>query len=427
MLQSSQLFQTAQQFLPGGVSSPVRAFKNVGREPFFVQRGSGAYLFDIDNQKYIDYVCSWGPLILGHAHPEIVAKVTETLQKGFSFGAPHSIEINLAQKITQLMPAIEKLRFVSSGTEAVMSALRLARGFTRRDKIIKFAGCYHGHSDSMLVAAGSGALTLGVPSSAGVTTHVAQDTLVANYNNLAEVQALFTQYPEQIAAIIVEPVAGNMNLVLPQDDFLAGLRKLCDQYQSLLIFDEVITGFRVGLGGAQAHYDIKPDLTILGKIIGGGFPAAAFGGKREIMNLIAPLGPVYQAGTLSGNPVAMAAGLTTLELISKPGFYTDLINKTVQLAEGLRQVAVSVGIPLLVVQIGAMFGLFFTEQQMIRDESDVQRCDIAKFTQFFGHMLNAGIYLAPSAFEIGFMSAAHSEADIEKTLIAAKETLIKLK
>ncbi len=421
MRNSTQLFDLAQQYIPGGVNSPVRAFRGVGATPIFIDRGKGAYLFDVDGKKYIDYVCSWGPLIAGHAHPYIVEKVTQVLQQGFSFGAPTEIEVQLAQKVTELMPNIESLRFVSSGTEAAMSAIRLARGVTKRNKIVKFIGCYHGHADSLLVAAGSGGLTFGVPSSAGVPESVVQHTLLANYNRLDEVEALFAKHGDDIACIIVEPVAGNMNLVLPRPEFLSGLRKLCDRYSSLLIFDEVITGFRVGLGGAQAHFNIKPDLTILGKIVGGGFPAAAFGGRKDVMQGIAPLGPVYQAGTLSGNPVAMAAGLATLELVSAPNFYADLEIKTTTLLQGLTQLAKEANIPFQTRSLGSMFGLFFTDKADIETEQDVKTADLNQFKRFFHNMLAEGIYLAPSAFEVGFVSAAHSEADIAATLQAAKK------
>lgn len=421
MTNSKKLYDLAQQHIPGGVNSPVRAFRGVGGEPVFVSKGKGSHLFDADGNEYIDYVCSWGPLIVGHANPYVIEKVTETLQNGFSFGAPTEIEVRLAQRISELMPSIEMLRCVSSGTEAAMSAIRLARGHTKRNKIIKFAGCYHGHADSLLVSAGSGALTFGVPSSAGVPDSIAQHTLVAEYNRLDEVAALFAKFGDDIACVIVEPVAGNMNLVLPAPGFLSGLRELCDKYASLLVFDEVITGFRVALGGAQAHYQVKPDLTILGKIIGGGFPAAAFGGKKEIMRSLAPLGPVYQAGTLSGNPVAMAAGLATLDLVSAPHFYTELSAKTQKLVDGLKQRAKAANIPFHVDAIGGMFGIFFTESDKIETEADVKRCNMTLFKRFFHAMLNEGIYLAPSAYEIGFVSAVHSEQDLEKTLQAAEK------
>lgn len=426
MTTSKQLYQLAQQYIPGGVNSPVRAFRGVGGEPVFIQKGHGPYLVDADNNEYVDYVCSWGPLILGHAHPQVIEKVKHALESGLSFGAPTEIEIRLAQKVAELIPSIEMVRFVSSGTEAAMSAIRLARGHTHRNKIIKFSGCYHGHADSLLVAAGSGGLTLGVPNSAGVPDSTAQHTLVAGFNQLEDVAALFEKYGDDIAAIIVEPVAGNMNLILPKPGFLQGLRDLCDQYGSLLIFDEVITGFRVALGGAQAHYDIQPDITILGKIVGGGFPAAAFGGKAEIMRSIAPLGPVYQAGTLSGNPIAMTAGLATLELLTAPNFYADLAAKTKRLIAGLKERATAANIEFFADHIGSMFGLFFTAQDKIETEEDVKQCNITQFKRFFHGMLSEGIYLAPSAFEVGFVSAAHTELEFEKTWQAAERVFNEL-
>ncbi|HEX4044475.1 MAG TPA: glutamate-1-semialdehyde 2,1-aminomutase [Gammaproteobacteria bacterium] len=421
MSQSQALFTQAQKYMPAGVNSPVRAFFGVGGEPPYIQAGRGAYLTDVDGQEYVDYVCSWGPLIVGHAHPAVLVAVTDALQRGFSFGASTEIELRLAEKICQLMPTIEMLRFVNSGTEASMSAIRLARGYTKRDKILKFVGCYHGHADSLLVAAGSGALTFGVPSSAGVPASVAQHTLVADFNDLDAVTDLFAHHGDEIAAVIVEPIAANMNLVLPAPGFLAGLRALCDQYGSLLILDEVITGFRVGLGGAQAHFNVRPDLTILGKVIGGGFPAAAYGGRADIMRSIAPLGPVYQAGTLSGNPIAMTAGLATLALVTAPDFYTQLAAKTQQLIQGLLSIAKAANVPLHAVVVGSIFGLFFTDGQKITNEQDVKACDINRFKQFFHGMLREGIYLAPSAYEVGFVSAAHGDVEIEKTLKAAEK------
>lgn len=419
MTHSKELFDLAQRYIPGGVNSPVRAFRGVGGEPVFIKRGHGAYIVGADDREFIDYVCSWGPLIAGHAHPYVLEKVAAALQNGLSFGAPTEVEVKLAQKVCELMPNIEMIRFVSSGTEAAMSALRLARGYTKRNKIIKFSACYHGHADSLLVSAGSGALTLGIPGSAGVPESVAQHTLIAGFNNIEEVAALFEKYGDDIAAVIVEPVAGNMNLVLPKPEFLKGLRELCDRYSSVLIFDEVITGFRVALGGAQAHYQIKPDLTVLGKIIGGGFPAAAFGGRADIMHCIAPLGPVYQAGTLSGNPIAMTAGLATLDLVTAPNFYQALETKTQALVQGLMQRAQSHHIPFYATSIGSMFGLFFTTANKIETDADVRACDIELFKRFFHAMLNEGIYLAPSAFEVGFVSAVHNEFEIERTLNAA--------
>ena len=426
MINSKKLYELAQQYIPGGVNSPVRAFRGVGGEPVFIKSGHGAYLVDMDGREYIDYVCSWGPLLAGHAHPYVLEKVREALADGLSFGAPTELEIMLAQKVTELMPSIEMVRFVSSGTEAAMSAIRLARGHTKRDKILKFAGCYHGHADSLLVSAGSGALTFGVPSSAGVPASVAEHTLVAEYNNLDDVRALFAKYGDDIACIIVEPVAGNMNCVLPEPGFLQGLRTVCDQYGSILIFDEVITGFRVGLGGAQAHYQVIPDLTILGKVIGGGMPVGAFGGKKSIMQSIAPLGPVYQAGTLSGNPIAMTAGLATLELLCVPGFYADLTAHTNKLVNGLREHAQAANIPLFTNAIGGMFGIFFTTATQIKSEKEATACDTALFKHFFHGMLQEGIYLAPSAFESGFISGAHKNYEIETTLAAAGKVFASL-
>ena len=418
---SSHLFSLAQQYIPGGVNSPVRAFNGVGGNPLFIKSGHGAYLVDVDGHEYMDYVGSWGPLIAGHAHPYVMQKVMAALQNGFSFGAPTEAEVTLAQKVCELMPSIEMIRFVNSGTETAMSAIRLARGFTKRNKIIKFIGCYHGHADGLLVAAGSGVLTLGIPSSAGVPESVVQHTLLAEYNNLEDVAALFEKFGDDIAGIIVEPVAGNMNCVLPQPGFLSGLRALCDRYDSLLIFDEVMTGFRVALGGAQAYFEVKPDLTVLGKIIGGGFPVGAFGGRADIMRVIAPLGPVYQAGTLSGNPVAMTAGLATLELITAPNFYSNLADQTRKLTDGLRARAQAANIPLLTHAAGSMFGFCFTDQQEIKSEADVKRCNIPQFKQFFHSMLKEKIYLAPSAFEAGFVSAAHGDKEIDFTLAAAEK------
>src|SRR5579885_911053 len=426
MTNSKKLYNLAQQYIPGGVNSPVRAFRGVGGEPVFIQRGHGAYVVDADGNEYVDYVCSWGPLIAGHAHPYVIEKVAAALHNGLSFGAPTEIEVKLAQKVCELVPSMEMVRFVNSGTEATMSAIRLARGFTKRDKIIKFAGCYHGHADSLLVAAGSGALTLGVPSSAGVPDSIAQHTLVAEYNHLEEVAALFARYGKDIACVIVEPVAGNMNCVLPVPGFLDGLRKLCDQYGSILIFDEVMTGFRVSLGGAQAHYRIKPDITVLGKVIGGGFPVGAFGGRADIMRTIAPLGPVYQAGTLSGNPIAMTGGLATLELITQGDFYPKLAAHTCKLTDGLAERARAANIPFHVNAIGSMFGIFFTDLNEIKSEGDVKRCNVLLFKRFFHGMLNEGIYFAPSAFEAGFLSSAHGDAEIDKTLLAAEKVFTTL-
>lgn len=421
MSSSHDLFLKAQQLIPGGVNSPVRAFKGVDSEPLFIQQGTGAYVIDADGKRYIDYVGSWGPLILGHAHPKVLQAVIETAAKGLSFGAPTEIEIRIAEKIIEIMPHVEMLRMVNSGTEATMSAIRLARGFTQRDKILKFEGCYHGHSDSLLVKAGSGALTFGVPSSPGVPVELAQHTLTASFNNLAEVAAIFAKLGEQIAAIIIEPVAGNMNCILPEPGFLVGLRQLCDQYGSLLIFDEVMTGFRVALGGAQAYYQIKPDLTTLGKIIGGGMPVGAFGGRADIMQQLSPLGPIYQAGTLSGNPVAMAAGLATLTEISQPGFHTALAAKTQQLMEGLTARAQAANIAFSTNYLGGMFGFFFTAESKVMSYTQAVTSNVKQFKQFFQGMLQRGIYLAPSAFEAGFISSAHQDHEIQQTLAAAEQ------
>ena len=421
MSRSSDLFAAAQKHIPGGVNSPVRAFKGVGGDPVFFKRAKGAYVFDEDDKQYIDYVASWGPMIVGHAHDEVLKAVQETMQNGLSFGAPTALETEMADKVCELVPSIEMVRMVSSGTEATMTALRLARGYTGRDKIVKFEGCYHGHSDSLLVKAGSGALTLGVPTSPGVPASLAEHTITLDYNNIEQVKATFKEIGEQIACIIVEPVAGNMNCIPPLPGFLQGLRDVCDEYGSVLILDEVMTGFRVSLSGAQGHYNITPDLTTLGKVIGGGMPVGAFGGKREIMEKIAPLGPIYQAGTLSGNPVAMAAGLTTLNMISQPGFYNTLTKQTEKLVKGLEQRALKTGISLTTNQVGAMFGIFFSEEKNISNFAQVSRCDAERFKKFYHGMLDKGVYLAPSAFEAGFVSSAHTDADIEKTLDVAEE------
>lgn len=426
MTVSHDLFIRAQQHIPGGVNSPVRAFKGVGGDPVFLKRAKGPYVFDEDGNRYIDYVGSWGPMIVGHAHDEVLAAVAQTMQSGLSFGAPTELETRMADRVCELVPSLDMVRMVSSGTEATMSALRLARGFTRRDKIVKFEGCYHGHSDSLLVKAGSGALTLGVPTSPGVPASVAEHTLTLDYNNSEQVRELFTRMGEQIAAIIVEPVAGNMNCIPPLPGFLETLREVCDQFGSVLIFDEVMTGFRVSLGGAQAHYGITPDLTTLGKVIGGGMPVGAFGGKREIMEQIAPLGPVYQAGTLSGNPVAMAAGLKTLELISEPGFFEKLSDKTSAMAEGLRMHANARGIPLTTNEVGGMFGFFFTKEESVINFAQASACDTERFKKFFHGMLAHGVYLAPSAYEAGFVSISHSDDDIADSLEAAERAFDQL-
>ena len=426
MTNSEKLFEQAVRVIPGGVNSPVRAFAAVGGTPPFIDRAEGAYLIDVDGNRYIDYVGSWGPMICGHAHPEIISAVTETVQKGLSFGAPCALEVELAERVCELMPNIDLLRMTCSGTEATMSAIRLARGFTGRDKIIKFEGCYHGHADSLLIKAGSGALTLGVPSSPGVPAALAAHTVTLEYNNSEQVKQAFAELGDEVACVIVEPVAGNMNCVPPVDGFLQTLRECCDASSSLLIFDEVMTGFRVGLGGAQERYDIVPDLSTLGKVIGGGMPVGAFGGKREIMNHIAPLGPVYQAGTLSGNPVAMAAGLKNLEIVSRPGFYEDLTIKTGQLLDGILAAAKANDIELRANQVGAMFGLFFTDQPEVRSFSQVSACDVERFTKFFHGMLARGVNLAPSAYEAGFVSAMHGATEIEQTVEAAASTFAEL-
>ncbi|HDL6122696.1 TPA: glutamate-1-semialdehyde 2,1-aminomutase [Mannheimia haemolytica] len=423
---SEQLFEQAQKVIPGGVNSPVRAFKGVGGTPVFIEKAEGAYITDSDGKQYIDYVGSWGPMVLGHNHPAIIDAVLKAVPKGLSFGAPTAAEITLAELVCKLVPSIEMVRMVSSGTEATMSAIRLARGYTNRDKIIKFEGCYHGHSDSLLVKAGSGALTLGQPSGPGVPADFAKHTLACTYNDLDSVKAAFEQYPNEIACLIVEPVAGNMNCIPPQEGFLQGLRDLCTQYGAVFIIDEVMTGFRVALGGAQSYYGVTPDLTTLGKIIGGGMPVGAFGGKKEIMEYIAPTGPVYQAGTLSGNPIAMAAGLACLTELSKAGNETILAEKTKTLAEGFKALADKHNVPLTVQYVGGMFGLFFTEQKAVNNFQEVMKCDAAKFNRFFHLMLEQGVYLAPSAFEAGFMSLAHSDEDIARTLEAADKAFAQL-
>lgn len=421
MTHSNDLFSAAKQVIPGGVNSPVRSFGGVGGTPVFIDHASGPYIFDSENKRYIDYVGSWGPMILGHAHPEVIAAVTETAQKGLSFGAPTEIETRIARTVCELMPSIELVRMVSSGTEATMSAIRLARGFTGRDKIVKFEGCYHGHSDSLLVKAGSGALTFGVPSSPGVPAALAENTITLTYNDNESIVELFKKIGDSIACIIVEPVAGNMNCIPPVSGFLETLRQVCDESGALLIFDEVMTGFRVGLHGAQGVYNIAPDLTTLGKVIGGGMPVGAFGGKRQVMEYLAPVGPVYQAGTLSGNPVAMAAGLKTLELIAKPNFFEILTEQTTRFVNGMKDRASQAGIPLSSNVAGGMFGMFFSEDKQITSFAQVVQCDQDRFKRFFHTMLDNGIYLAPSAFEAGFVSAAHSNEIIDETLdIAAR-------
>jgi glutamate-1-semialdehyde 2,1-aminomutase len=421
------LYQEACKYIPGGVNSPVRAFRSVGGEPIFFKKASGAHVTAADGRRFIDYVGSWGPMILGHAHPQVIKAVQEVAADGLSFGAPTELETELARRVVQLMPSIELVRFVSSGTEATMSAIRLARGFTGRDTIVKFEGCYHGHSDSLLIKAGSGALTLGVPTSPGVPKALANHTVTLNFNDAEQVRQAFAKIGDQVACVIVEPVAGNMNCVPPTPGFLATLRSECDRTGALLIFDEVMTGFRVSLGGAQALYGIRPDLTTLGKIIGGGMPVGAFGGRRDIMQRLAPLGPIYQAGTLSGNPVAMIAGLTTLELISAPGFHQTLSAATDLLVRRLADAARSAGIPLATNHVCGMFGFFFTDQTLVDRFDKVMACDVERFKRFFHGMLAEGIYFAPSAFETGFLSAAHTDADVDATIAAASRVFATLK
>lgn len=426
MSRSEELFARACRHIPGGVNSPVRAFKGVGGTPVFFERGEGAYMIDADGRRYVDYVGSWGPMILGHAHPKIVKAVQEAATRGLSFGAPTEVEITMADRVCDLMPSMDMVRMVSSGTEATMSAIRLARGFTGRDKLVKFEGCYHGHADSLLVKAGSGMLTLGVPTSPGVPKDLAQHTITLPYNDIAALQQLFADSGETIACVIVEPVAGNMNCIPPAPGFLEAMRELCTKHGAVLIFDEVMTGFRVALGGAQARYGIKPDLTTLGKVIGAGLPVGAFGGRRDIMECIAPLGPVYQAGTLSGNPLAMSAGLSMLEEICQPGFHEQLEANLGELLKGLQARADAAGIPFTTAQVGAMFGIFFTDNKTISSYEEVMTCNVERFKDFFHLMLEEGVYLAPSAFEAGFISAAHGAAEIQATLDAAERAFAKL-
>jgi len=426
MSKSENLFAEAQRLIPGGVNSPVRAFNGVGGTPLFIERADGACLYDADGKAYIDYVGSWGPMVLGHNNVEIRNAVIEAAARGLSFGAPTEMEVKMAQLVCELVPSMDMVRMVNSGTEATMSAIRLARGFTGRDKIIKFEGCYHGHADCLLVKAGSGALTLGQPNSPGVPADFARHTLTCTYNDLDSVRTAFEQYPDDIACIIVEPVAGNMNCIPPLPAFLPGLRALCDEFGALLIIDEVMTGFRVALGGAQEYYNVRPDLTCLGKIIGGGMPVGAFGGRREVMDALAPTGPVYQAGTLSGNPIAMAAGFACLTQIAQPGTHQTLTERTTQLAQGLLAAAQAENIPLVVNHVGGMFGIFFTDADSVTCYADVTKCDVERFKRFFHLMLEEGVYLAPSAFEAGFMSLAHSAEDIERTVDAARRCFAKL-
>ena len=421
MSRSEELFTQARKYIPGGVNSPVRAFKSVGGTPLFIERAEGAYLYDVDGKRYIDYVGSWGPMVAGHAHPDVIEAVQLAATRGLSYGAPTEIEVLIAQRLCEILPSLDMVRMVNSGTEATLSAIRLARGFTHREKIVKFEGGYHGHGDSLLVKAGSGALTFGEPSSPGVPAALAELTLTLEYNNAEQVRNVFAQAGHEIACIIVEPVAGNMNCVPPSEGFLETLRAVCDKYGALLIFDEVMTGFRVDLGGAQAIYGIRPDLTTLGKVIGGGMPVGAFGGCREIMEQLSPAGPVYQAGTLSGNPVAMAAGMATLDLVTQPDFYTQLTEKTATFLEGMQAVADHNGIAMTSNQVGGMFGLFFTDADKVENYAQVMACDAERFNRFFHGMLERGINLAPSAFEAGFLSAAHSDDDIQFTVQAANE------
>ncbi|MCL1123143.1 glutamate-1-semialdehyde 2,1-aminomutase [Shewanella surugensis] len=423
MTRSDTLFAQAKNSIPGGVNSPVRAFNGVGGSPRFIAKADGAYIYDVDGKAYIDYVGSWGPMILGHNHPAIRQAVLDAVENGLSFGAPTELEIQMAEKVIDMMPSIEQVRMVSSGTEATMSAIRLARGFTHRDKILKFEGCYHGHADCLLVKAGSGALTLGQPSSPGVPEDFAKHTLTAVYNELDSVSTLFEQYPDDIACIILEPVAGNMNCIPPVKGFLEGLRALCDKFGALLVIDEVMTGFRVSKTGAQGYYGVTPDLTTLGKVIGGGMPVGAFGGRKDVMQYIAPTGPVYQAGTLSGNPIAMAAGLAQMHALCEEGLYDTLSNKTRQVAEGFKSAADKHGIPMAINLVGGMFGFFFTEEKNITRFEQVTQCNLEHFQTFYHGMLEEGIYLAPSAYEASFLSMAHDEEAIKLTLAAADRVL----
>lgn len=426
MKNSEALFEAAQTVIPGGVNSPVRAFKAVGGTPPFIERSDGPYLYDADGKQYIDYVLSWGPMVMGHNHPDIKQAVIDAAERGLSFGAPTATEVDMAKLVSQIVPSMEMVRMVNSGTEATMSAIRLARGYTNKNTILKFEGCYHGHADSLLVKAGSGALTFGVPSSPGVPDDVAKYTITMEYNNLASVEEAFEACGDDIACIIVEPVAGNMNCIPPVDGFLEGLRAICDKYNSVLIFDEVMTGFRVALGGAQAHYQVTPDLTCLGKVIGGGMPVGAFGGKADIMRHIAPSGPVYQAGTLSGNPVAMAAGMASMKLVQTDGLYQQLTQQTEKLALGFKALADKHSIPLSVNYAGSMFGIFFTEVERVVNYHQAINCNTERFNQFYHLMLEEGVYMAPASYEAGFISAKHTDEVIDKTLAAADKVFAML-
>lgn len=422
---NQSLFEKSQQLIPGGVNSPVRAFRSVGGTPIFFKKGAGSRLWDVDGKEYIDYINSWGPMILGHAHPEVTKAVQEAVANSLSFGAPTGLELQMAELINKLMPSMEQVRLVSSGTEATMSAIRVARGFTGRNKLVKFEGCYHGHSDALLVKAGSGLLTFGEPSSAGVPAEVAAHTLTLEYNNTQQLKELFEKIGDEIACVIIEPVVGNMNLIVPNKEFIQTLRELCTQHGTVLIFDEVMTGFRVALGGAQALFGIKPDMTTLGKVIGGGLPVGAFGGRKDIMSVLAPLGPVYQAGTLSGNPVAVTAGLETLKLIQAPDFYTKLTAQTKKLVDGLVVAAKEAGVVFCAQSVGGMFGLYFAEK-CPTSYAEIMQTDKEKFNRFFHLMLENGVYFGPSAFEAGFVSAAHTDADIDATITVARQAFAKM-
>jgi glutamate-1-semialdehyde 2,1-aminomutase len=424
--QSHSLFDKAQLHIPGGVNSPVRAFNSVGGNPIFFTKGSGAYLFDVDNNQYIDYVGSWGPMLFGHADPIVIEAITNQMQQGLSFGAPTEVEITMAETLCQILPSMDMVRMVNSGTEATMSAIRLARGFTNRDKLVKFEGCYHGHADTLLINAGSGALTLGIPSSPGVPESTAQHTITLEYNNIEQVKQYFDSFGDQVACIIVEPIAGNMNCIPPENGFLQILRDLCDEYECLLIFDEVMSGFRASLQGAQGVYNVTPDLTTLGKVIGGGLPVGAFGGRRDIMKYLSPTGPVYQAGTLSGNPLAMSAGLAMLKQAQQDGIYDQLSKKVQTLMNGLQAAADKYNIGFTTNSVGSMFGYFFSEEKDISRYSQVMQCNQERFKKFFNGMLEQGIYLAPSSFEAGFMSTTHSDEDIQKTIKCADRVFASL-